>query len=135
MAGTVPSVTTGVFDVGGNQAMWVGGSLLVHGSLSGDSRTLIDGMVVDAMFGSGQCSCLYDNEGQTQELAVQVTGGAAENQLSGVLVNRIPRTGGNQFLVEGLLQLANGSTQSVNLDDAIRREALPRPTSCTGTTT
>src|SRR6185437_1133150 len=51
MAGTVPSVTTGVFDVGGSSAMWTGGSLLVHGSISNDSRTLIDGMVVDAMFG------------------------------------------------------------------------------------
>src|SRR5690242_16953069 len=34
MAGTVPSVTTGVFDVGGSSAMWTGGSLLVHGSLT-----------------------------------------------------------------------------------------------------
>ena len=91
MADTVPSVTTGVFDVGGSSAMWTGGSLLVHGSLTGDSRTLIDGMVVDAMFGGGQCSCVYDNENQTQEMAVQVTGGSAENQLSGVLVNRIPK--------------------------------------------
>jgi hypothetical protein len=94
MAGTVPSVTTGVFDVGGSSSMWTGGSLLTHGSLTFDSRTLIDGMVVDAMFGGGQCSCVYDNENQTQEMAVQVSGGAAENELSGVLVNRIPKTGG-----------------------------------------
>jgi hypothetical protein len=44
---------------------------------------MIDGLVVDAMFGNGQCSCVYDNEAQTQELAVQVSGGAAEYQLSG----------------------------------------------------
>ena len=70
MAGTVPSVSTGVFDVGGSSSMWTGGSLLTHGSLTGDSRTLIDGLVVDAMFGAGQCSCTYDNEAQTQEMAV-----------------------------------------------------------------
>ena len=35
MANTVPSVSTGSFDVGGSAAMWVGGSLLVHGSLVG----------------------------------------------------------------------------------------------------
>src|SRR5437867_1703972 len=92
MAGTVPSVTTGVFDVGGSSSMWTGGSLLVHGSLTVDSRTLIDGMPVDAMFGGGQCSCTYDNEAQTQEMAVQVTGGSGEYQLSGVLVNLIPRS-------------------------------------------
>jgi hypothetical protein len=127
MANTVPSVSTGTFDVGGSAAMWVGGSLLVHGSISQDSRTLIDGMVVDAMFGGGQCSCVYDNEAQTQEMAVQVTGGAAENQLSGVLVNRIPRTGGNNFLVEGIVHIANGATQSVNLDDAIRARGITTP--------
>ena len=127
MAGTVPSVSTGVFDVGGSSAMWTGGSLLTHGSLSGDSRTLIDGMVVDAMFGGGQCSCTYDNEAQTQEMAVQVSGGSAENQLSGVLVNRIPRTGGNRFSGDGVFLLANGSTQGVNLDDALRARGITTP--------
>jgi hypothetical protein len=97
MAGTVPAVTTGQFDVGGSTSMWQGGSLSVHGSLNVDSRTLIDGMIADAMFAGGQCACVYDNEAQTQEIAVQVSGGSAESQLSGVLVNRIPRTGGNKF--------------------------------------
>ena len=124
MAGTVPSVTTGVFDVGGSSAMWTGGSLLVHGSLTGDSRTLIDGMVVDAMFGSGQCSCVYDNENQTQEMAVQVTGGSAENQLAGVLVNRIPKTGGNSFKGDGLFLFANRAMQGNNLDDALVARGL-----------
>jgi hypothetical protein len=32
MAGTVPAVSTGVFDVGGSSTMWSGGSLLSHGS-------------------------------------------------------------------------------------------------------
>ena len=124
MAGTVPSVTTGVFDVGGSSAMWTGGSLLVHGSLSFDSRTLIDGMVVDAMFGGGQCSCVYDNENQTQEMAVQVAGGSAENQLSGVLVNRIPKSGGNTFTGDGLFLFANSSMQGTNLDSALIARGL-----------
>ena len=64
-------------------------------------------MVVDAMFAGGQCSCVYDNEAQTQEMAVQVSGGSAENQLSGVLVNRIPRTGGNKFGGELMTTFAN----------------------------
>jgi hypothetical protein len=124
MAGTVPSVTTGVFDVGGSSSMWTGGSLLTHGSLTVDSRTLIDGMVVDAMFGGGQCSCVYDNENQTQEMAVQVTGGSAENQLSGVLVNRIPRTGGNRFSGDFLALFANDKLQGQNLDSALQARGL-----------
>jgi hypothetical protein len=116
MAGTVPAVLTGQFDVGGSTSMWQGGSLTVHGSLNGDSRTLIDGMVADAMFAGGQCSCVYDNEAQTQEIAVQVSGGNAESQLSGVLVNRIPRSGGNKFGGEFMTNFANTSLWSQNTD-------------------
>src|SRR5918992_560071 len=44
IAGTVPAVSTGVFDVGGSSAMWTGGSLLTHGSQNRDSRKLIGGI-------------------------------------------------------------------------------------------
>jgi hypothetical protein len=127
MANLVPAVSTGVFDVGGSSAMWTGGSLLVHGSLTVDSRTMIDGMAVDAMFGGGQCSCTYDNEAQTQEIAVQVSGGSAENQLSGVLVNRIPRTGGNRFSGDLVTLFGNDALQGQNLDDDLRARGLTTP--------
>ena len=117
MANTVPAVTTGGFDVGGSSAMWTGGSLNAHGSQSRDSRTLIDGMVADAMFSGGQCACVYYNEAQTQEIAVQVSGGGAESQLSGVLVNRIPRSGGNKFAGEFMTNFSNTSLWSQNTDD------------------
>src|SRR6185369_8544269 len=115
LAGTVPAVSTGVFDVGGSSTMWTGGSLLTHGSQTRDSRTLIDGMVADAMFGGGQCSCIYDNEAQTQEVSVQVSGGSAENQTGGVLVNRIPKTGGNQYRGEFVGLWSNSSLQADNI--------------------
>jgi hypothetical protein len=124
IAGTVPAVSTGVFDVGGSSAMWTGGSLMVHGSQTRDSRTLIDGMVADAMFSGGQCSCVYDNEAQTQEMAVQVSGGSAENQTAGVLVNRIPKTGGNQYSGEFVGLFGNGNLQSDNISDAIRARGI-----------
>jgi hypothetical protein len=126
LAGTVPAVSTGVFDVGGSSAMWTGGSLLTHGSQTRDSRTLIDGMVADAMFGGGQCACIYDNEAQTQEIAVQVSGGSAENQTSGVLVNRIPKTGGNEFRGEFVGLLSNSRFQGSNIDNAIRARGIQR---------
>ena len=107
--------------------MWQGGSLTVHGSLNVDSRTLIDGMVADAMFAGGQCACVYDNEAQTQEIAVQVSAGSAENQLSGVLVNRIPRTGGNTLSAELLTNFSNNDLASQNLDDELIARGLPTP--------
>ena len=124
LAGTVPAVSTGVFDVGGSSTMWTGGSLLTHGSQTRDSRTLIDGMVADAMFGTGQCSCIYDNEAQTQEVSVQVSGGSAENQTGGVLVNRIPKTGGNQYRGEFVGLFSNGDLQADNIDEDLNARGI-----------
>src|SRR5918996_1525403 len=127
MANTVPSVNTGGFDVGGSSSMWHGGGLTAHGSGGGDSRTLVDGMVADAMFPSGQCACIYDNEMQTQEIAVSVSGGAAESQLSGVIVNRIPRSGGNTFSGDQLVTFANTALQSNNVNDRLRARGVTDP--------
>jgi hypothetical protein len=126
-ANITPAVSTGNFDVGGSTSGWTGGALTVHGSVSGDSRTLIDGMVTDGMFGNGQCACVYDNENQTQEVVVQVAGGAAEHQLSGVLVNRIPKYGGNTFQADSQLLFSNGNLQGDNVDDALRARGMTTP--------
>jgi hypothetical protein len=120
-------VNTGGFDVGGSSSMWHGGGLTAHGSGTGDSRTLVDGMVADAMFPSGQCSCIYDNEMQTQEIAVSVSGGAAESQLSGVIVNRIPRSGGNTFSGDQLLTYSSTGLQSLNVNDRLRARGVTDP--------
>jgi Carboxypeptidase regulatory-like domain len=133
VAATVPAVLTGSLDVGGSTSMWIGGSLLVHGSLSQDSRVLTDGMVVDAMFGNGECACFYDNEAQTQEFSVTVTGGSAENQLSGVLINRVPRTGSNTFHGEYKGVFANGSMEGVNSNATLQAEGLGTPQKLTQT--
>jgi len=127
MANTVPSVNTGGFDVGGSSSMWHGGGLTAHGSGNADSRTLIDGMVADAMFPSGQCACIYDNEMQTQEIAVSVSGGAAESQLSGVIVNRIPRSGGNTFSGDMLVTFSGNALQSNNINDELRARSVTDP--------
>src|SRR5262249_46888905 len=52
------------------------------------------------------------------------TGGAAEYQVSGVFVNRIPRSGGNAFHGEGLVLFSNAALQDSNLDDGLRARGL-----------
>jgi hypothetical protein len=126
IAGTLPAVFTGAFDVGGSTNSG-SGSPTVHGSLTSDSRVLIDGIVVDGMAQTGQCQCLNDSENQTQEIAVQMSGGSAENQLSGVLINRIPKTGGNVFTSDEKVLFSNGSLQSQNLDAGLRARGITTP--------
>ena len=128
IANTIPSITNaGQFDVGGSSTMWSAGTLNVHGSDSRDSRVMIDGMVADGMMGSGQCQCFYDNEMQTQEIAVQVGGGSAEFQLGGVQVNRIPRSGSNQLSGDQVLLFSNGSLEGRNVDDELIARGITTP--------
>jgi hypothetical protein len=128
VANTIPSITNaGQFDVGGSSTMWSAGTLNVHGSDSRDSRVMIDGMVADGMMGTGQCQCFYDNEMQTQEIAVQVGGGSAEYQLGGVQVNRIPRSGSNELSGDQLLLFSNGGLEARNVDDALRARGITTP--------
>jgi hypothetical protein len=126
IAGTLPGVFTGAFDVGGSTNSG-SGSPTVHGSLTSDSRVLIDGIVVDGMAQTGQCQCLTDSENQTQEISVQMSGGSAENQLSGVLINRIPKTGGNVFSSDEKVLFSNSGMQGQNLDDALRARGITTP--------
>jgi hypothetical protein len=127
MANSLPSITTGGFDVGGSSTLWHGGSLAAHGSANGDSRVLIDGMVADGMHTTGQCACVYDNEMQTEEIAVSLGAGDAESQLSGVLINRIPKTGSNRFSGDQLLTFSNSAVQGSNLTDALRARGVTSP--------
>ncbi len=126
IAGTLPGVVTGAYDVGGSTNSG-SGSPTVHGSLSGDARWLIDGIISDGMALTGQCQCLNDSENQTQEIVVNTSGGSAENQLAGVLVNRIPKTGSNTFTSEEKALFSNGGMQSRNLDSALQARGLPTP--------
>ncbi len=127
MANTLPAVTTGGFDVGGSTSMWHGGGMQAHGSANGDSRTLVDGMIADAMHNTGQCACIYDNEMQTEEIAVTLGAGTAENQTSGVIINRIPKSGGNTFSGDQLLTFSNAGLQGSNFNDALRARGLSDP--------
>src|SRR6185436_15663004 len=55
------------------------------------------------------------------------SGGSAENQLSGVLVNRIPKTGGNKFNSDNVFTFSNGSLQGNNVDAALTTQGVRAP--------
>src|SRR4029077_9521375 len=106
--GSRTSAGGAVSDVGG-----IGGGqqpyLTIHGSATADSRIEIDGMDVNSGLGNGQNSSVYFDDGAFQELAFQTVGGTAESQISGVVVNMIPKDGGNQFRGAGVATFSNKS--------------------------
>ena len=74
-------------------------SLAIHGSRAGDMPLIFDGMRYNNMNGSGGggLTVFMINTGNVEEMSVQTGGGGAENQVSGVFVNVIPKSGGNSF--------------------------------------
>jgi hypothetical protein len=130
---TLPGVTsnqqaagagaTGV-DVGG-----LGGAqqlyLSIHGSKTNDGHIDVDGMNVTCV--AVASTCVYHDDGAYQELNYQTIGGTAESQLSGVIVNMIPREGGNTFKVNGLATYSNSSLFSSNFTQDLLDRGLRNP--------
>ena len=126
----IPGVTrTDGNDVGGSAGERFA-SLAIHGSKPGDMPLIFDGMRYNNMNGSGGggLTVFMINTGNVEEMSVQTGGGGAENQVSGVFVNVIPKSGGNS--VKGILfaNYAPGNLQSKNLTDDLRTRGLSNVT-------
>jgi hypothetical protein len=129
---TLPAVTSrtaaggAVSDVGG-----LGGGqqayLVVHGSQVADARVEIDGMDANSGLGSGNNSSVYFDDGAFQEVTFQTIGGTAESQISGVVVNMIPKDGGNAFKGTGFATYANDNFYTSNYSDELRDAGLLAP--------
>ena len=109
-------------------AMDVGGSkgeqslrLAIHGGHGGEQRVLVDGMNTS---GGGSDFGYIPNPASAQEVSLELGAGTAEAMLGGVLINFIPKDGGNRY--EGFLSgsFANGSMQGSNLSDEVRARGL-----------
>ena len=86
-------------DVGGSTGERAGpGAYTYHGAGRNDSRTIIDGMPASQQTtGGGAWTLRQHNNYLAFEEIVIASGISAESQSAGVLVNQIPREGGNAF--------------------------------------
>ena len=124
----VPGVTiaAGNQDVGGaagDQQIFFS----AHGGEVRDSRTQINGLNVgDPQVGGGR-SMYVPHAGSSEEVSVTTSGGLGESESAGVVVNIVPRDGGNAF--SGMLfgTAAAGSMISSNYDDRLKGLGLRAP--------
>jgi hypothetical protein len=116
----------GRFDVGGSTAMQQT-TVMTNGSLGSDMALLIDGMNIQSSLTSGSTPAVYHNDDAYQEYVFKVSGGTAENQSGGVVINMIPKEGGNQIRGDGLGLFANGRFQGQNVSDDQRARGVTTP--------
>ncbi|MEQ1870399.1 MAG: TonB-dependent receptor [Vicinamibacterales bacterium] len=110
-------------DVGGSRGeSFV--STSVHGSRAFDSLLMWDGMRATSLEIGGGGRGILMNMGSTQEIVLQTGGISAESPQAGLIMNVVPKEGGNRFAGYLLGNWTNNDFQSDNLTDGLRARGL-----------
>jgi hypothetical protein len=126
----IPGVTLTTPDVGGTNALpGGGGQLSIHGGQSQDYRQLVDGVSMANGVSAGAFSQLVPNMAGAEELTINLASGTAEQGTGGIVVNMIPREGGNTFSGLVFATGANDSFQGSNYTEELQARGLRTPTS------
>src|SRR5262245_10786466 len=97
----------------------------IHGARASDSRTLHDG--INTGWAGANSNAAISNVAGAQEVALTTSGGLGEAETGGVILNVIPRDGGNSFSGTFFLSGASGSMQGSNYTDALKAAGLRSP--------
>lgn len=108
----LPGLKAGGFDVGGSTQQQQG-VVVSAGGAGTDQIMMVDGMNVMSTTG-GAGTVVYHNVGGYQEMVYQSFGSSAEMQSAGVVMNMVPKTGGNQVKFEAVALFANTSMEGKN---------------------
>jgi hypothetical protein len=125
LAVLVPAmVLGGTQDVGGTNGD-VQVDYTVHGGKPGDGRIQVDGLSVASPQASGANRTMYvPPAGTSQEVAISTSGGLGEAETSGVVINVVPREGGNTLRGSFFITGANGAMQSNNFTPELQARGL-----------
>jgi hypothetical protein len=121
---SVPAVQSVTRDVGGVLGDPVGAQVAAHGQLPGDGVSMIDGLRIGNMYISSNLTNMSLSQLLFEQVDLQFYGQSGESGTNGVLMNIVPRSGGNTFRGSAL---ANGSApdlQSSNITQRLKDRGL-----------
>jgi len=126
----IPGVNLSNVDVGGTNVInTTGGSLSIHGGSISDTRVLIDGVTIANAEGTGWSANMLPNMGSTQEVAVDYSSASAESVTGGLLINMVPKTGGNSFSGTLFATAVNDAFEGTNTTAELQQRGLRTPNS------
>ncbi len=109
-------------DVGGAAGMQQR-YIFAHGGDPKDNAIQVDGMSVKGIEGDGAIQN-YFNEGMFQEFSYQTGAVSAENSNGGILLNMIPKEGGNRFSADLFYSGTGSGLQSDNLTQKLKDQGV-----------
>jgi hypothetical protein len=126
LSATLPGVTRPTEDVGGLTGDGASrGSQTARGN--DDTRVLAGGLGLHSATGQNSGIVTAMNLAMYQEVAVDTGGISAENAEGGVIINLIPRDGGNTFGGKIFTNFANHSMQANNFTQELKDRGLGTP--------
>src|SRR5687767_2012674 len=120
----IPGLSSGG-DSGGITGGSGGMAGFIHGARASDSRTLHDG--INTGWAGANSNAAVSNVAGSQEVILTTSGGLGEAETAGVVLNIIPRDGGNRFSGTFAYSGANGSMQGSNYTEALKTAGLRSP--------
>lgn len=118
MAALIPAVQASNRDVGGVLGDQTGAQVSVHGQRSGDGVSMIDGLRIGNMYIDSNLTNMSLSPLLFDEVDVSFSGQLGESGTNGVLMNAIPKSGGNTY--SGTF-LVNGSGPGLQGDNVTAR--------------
>jgi hypothetical protein len=127
----LPGVTMaqGATDAGGTVSPAITYSLASHGSRRQDQAITQSGMRITGLSREGYSIQGPVNNVATQEFVYDTAGASIESLVGGVVINYIPREGGNTYRGTAYFSTAPASLQSSNLTQRLRDAGLRSPDS------
>ena len=100
----------------------------IHGGRQVESRLHVDGINIGNAPGGNQPSHYVADVGNAQEVTFQTSGGLGESETAGLIMNVVPKTGGNNL--SGMLFFSGFSEgmQANNFDDELRAQGVAAAT-------
>jgi carboxypeptidase family protein len=124
MAALVPAVHAGNTDVGGVLGDQTGAQVDAHGSRPGDGVSMIDGMRIGNMYIDSNLTNMSLSPLLFDQVDVSLSGQMAETGTNGVIMNAIPKAGGNNFSGSFLANGSGPSLQGNNVTSDLKARGL-----------
>ena len=105
-------------DAGGITGGSGGMAGFIHGARASDSRTLHDG--INTGWAGANSNAAVSNVAGAQEVVMTTSGGLGEAETGGVMLNIIPRDGGNSSAARFVARARAARMQGSNYTDALR---------------
>jgi hypothetical protein len=124
MASLIPSVKASVQDVGGSLGDQTGANVSAHGSREQDGVSMLDGLRIGNMYQSSNLTNMSLSPLLFEQVDVQLAGQSGESGTNGVLMNAIPKSGGNTFHGSALANGSGPALQGNNITSRLEARGL-----------